>query len=326
MIINIYYLLIKNSRMKKYFILILIIFFSFTQNSIAENKKLIFGSSIANGFLPIIAENEGYFKQVGINVELKRVTTGKIAADALISGDFDACIVIDSNINYLGFSDSSLRVVAELGERLVDTIVFNKNSGIINPIDLKGKKIGYGPGTASHIFLARFLEKNNIPWDSIKPISIQPQAIETAFKNGIIDAVSTFPPWSTNLEISLGENAKSFKNDNTIYPSKLFLATTEKTLNTRKTEIKNLLESFKLASEFYKKNPTKTITYLAKDIGVPEDKVIKVLEPFNYTFKNDPNSILFIYELGQWTKNTHDNFRNLPLPDFKKYFLLDSLN
>lgn len=305
--------------------LLLVLFLILPPTVFADNKKLIFGSSKANGFLPIIALNEGFLKQLGLELELKAVTTGKIAADAVSAGDFDACILIDSSISYLGFSDTNLRIVAELGDRAVDSIVFKNKLNIRVPNDLVGKRIGYTPGSASHIFLARFLDKNSISWSDIKPISVQPQAMNIAFKNGLVDAVSVFPPWSTHIEIDFKDEAGSFESNKSIYPSRLYLASTEKVINSRKNELQLLLNSFKLSHAFYKKNPLKTIQYLSKEFGVPANKVMNITEKYNYDFKNNADSLPFIYELGKWIKESQDSFKNLPLPDYKKYFMFDSL-
>ena len=76
----------------------------------------------------------------------------------------------------------------------------NQSSGIIVPAgssirsvkDLVGKKVAVNAGAKGEYVLLRALELNNIPFDQVTRVPIQPPAAASAFASGELDAWATF--------------------------------------------------------------------------------------------------------------------------------------
>jgi NitT/TauT family transport system substrate-binding protein len=156
---------------------------------LAEEQKLILGSTANLGVLPLVAKHDSIFVKNGIEVDYRKFQTGKMTMDALISGDIEIGTIVDSNVAFIGYSKNPIKVIASLAIKLDDAIWYRSDKQITRPIDLIGKRIGYTPATTSHIFLARFLEANNISWSQITPVVLQPPAMEGALRNEHVDAV-----------------------------------------------------------------------------------------------------------------------------------------
>lgn len=161
---------------------------------VQAQDQLIVGSTTNLGVLPLIAKNENLFSEKELVVEYKKFQTGKMTMDALISGDIEAGTIVDSNVAFINYSKNPIKVIASIATKLDDAIYFNKSKNIFAPKDLVGKRIGFAPATTTHIFLAKFLERNQINWSDIKPVILQAPAMEAALKNGAVDAVSI---WQT---------------------------------------------------------------------------------------------------------------------------------
>ena len=174
-----------------------------TRTVISQEAPITFGSTNNLGILPLIAQNEQLFALNGLSVSYKKFQTGKMIMDALVSGDIDIGTIVESNVGFIGYSGAPIKIIAELGTKLDDTLLFKKEAKISSPKDLIGKKIGYTPATTSHIFLTRFLTKNKIKWSDITPVILQPSAMESALRSGVVDAVSTWAPWTINIKGSL---------------------------------------------------------------------------------------------------------------------------
>ena len=179
----------------------------------STGSEITFGWTTNLGMLPLIAKEEGFFKENNVSVTFKKLQTGKMAMDSIISGEIDFGTIVDSNVSFINYSKNPLKVIAIIGTKEDDTIYFKstvakpdtdknestkteaKDTNIIKtPRDLIGKKIGYVPATTSHIFLARFLDKHQIKWSEIKPVILQPGATVAALEKNRVDAVSIWQP------------------------------------------------------------------------------------------------------------------------------------
>jgi sulfonate transport system substrate-binding protein len=286
----------------------------------AEDLTVRFGSTSNLGILPLIAKHEGIFKSRGLEVDYKKLQTGKITMDALLSGEIDIGTLVDSNIAFINFSKNPLKVIASLATRLDDAIWFNTASDVSKPSDLIKKRIGYVPATTSHVFLARFLRTNGISWSEITPVLLQPPAMEAALRNGAVDAVSIWQPWGTNIRTALGSTVKSFQNSSELYPSKIVLATTDVILNEKPAVISKVIESLTQASETFKKNPRSTYQYLSTEIGVSLIDLPDVLRHFEPGLGPASRAAPLVKEIGSWIKETQRDFIDLPLPHYDEAF------
>ncbi len=286
----------------------------------AQEQPLILGSNINLGLVTLVAKNEGLFPKHGLKVDYRKFQTGKMTMDALIAGEVEVGTLVDSNIAFVNYSDNPIKVIASIGTKLDDAIYFKKHSQITKPADLIGKRIGYAPATSSHIFLARLLERNKIPWADIKPVQLQPQAMEAALRNDSVDAVSIWQPWGNNIENSFRESVSNFSNNKDIYTSTVFLATTEKIIKNKPDALKKLLVSLIDAKERYYNNPQQVHAYLATEIGVSAKQVSTVLSHFSPNIIAGSSALPLIRENGSWIKQTQENFKDQLLPDYTKAF------
>lgn len=136
---------------------------AFSSTSVtAQSEELTLGSTANLGALPLIAINEGLFPSHQLKVNYTHLQTGKMTMDALIGGDIEVGTIVDSNVAFIGYLENPIKVIASLGVKEDDAIYFRPSTGIANPLDLKGKRIGYIPATTSHIMLARFLARTGL--------------------------------------------------------------------------------------------------------------------------------------------------------------------
>ncbi len=289
--------------------------------SLSENpERVILGTNTALGVLPLIAQKEGYFQEQNLVVELKELNVAKIVADSLISGDIEFGTIVDANLAFFGFHPTDLKIVATLGSRLADGIYFKESSGITQPKDLVGKRVGYIPGTVSQIFLYKLLESVGLKWSDVKTIIIQPQSANAAIRNNSLDAVAVWPPFSFQLEQEFKTELKSFMNSQDIYPSRMYLASTEKTLKSRPGISERLLTALKKAEKTYKENPALVAPYISKRIGSEATEVSRVLKGYVYNIEKETQSSSIILDIGTWINKNIEGYKDLTLPDYKVLF------
>jgi len=209
-----------------------------------------------------VADEKGFFSKAGVEVEIKLYPSGLDSLKAMMRGDVQVATVADIAFASTMQEDPSLRVVASIGASSGSQIVTRKDRNIRQPADLKGKKIGYSPGTSSHYFLHSFLLTHHISQKDITPVAIPPARQVEALATGEIDAVSALDVYAYIAQKKLGENAVAWDSQNTLAYQWL-LATRES--ETRSPEaITRLLKAFAMAEEFVVNHGDETRSIIAR--------------------------------------------------------------
>lgn len=159
-----------------------------------------------------VADQKGFYKDEGIEIEIVPGSSDFTAEDQVING----------NANFGHTWYSSLLTYQEGGEDLINVsqiyqksallLVANKDSGITSGKDLKGKKVGNWFGGNEYEIYA-LLGKNG--YDKDKDVSlVQQDFTMDAFKNGEIDAASAMT--YNELGLVVGDDESKVKDYNLI--------------------------------------------------------------------------------------------------------------
>lgn len=156
-------------------------------------------------YLPLtIAENKGYFKQEGLDVEILDFPGGAKALQALLGGSVD--IVSGAYEHTISQQAKGNAIEALVLEGQYPGIVLAlptaKAAAYKSPADLKGMKIGVtAPGSSTNMFVNILLAKAGLPPDSASFIGVGAGAGAVAImKRGEIDALSNLDPVIAQLE------------------------------------------------------------------------------------------------------------------------------
>ncbi len=82
------------------------------------------------GALVYFAEDQGYFKENGLEVTLKGYGSGKACADALIAGEADISTSADNVFVSYSFEHADFRVLGTIATKQVKELVARKDKGI----------------------------------------------------------------------------------------------------------------------------------------------------------------------------------------------------
>lgn len=160
------------------------------------------------GYLPIVAslplytaQENGYFKEWGINIEAIQLQTSNQIIEALIRGDIDIGIGLSSVPVLAAESKDPGKMkifsVSDLTkERPFDYLITNKEE-ITSIKNLEGKKIGVFPGSTAKNFVKRYLQNAGVETTNIKWIDITPPNQLPALYSGSIDALHSYEPITT---------------------------------------------------------------------------------------------------------------------------------
>jgi NitT/TauT family transport system substrate-binding protein len=150
-----------------------------------------------NGMEP--NENSEFYKKYGIKVLIKQMDAVKDTRAGLHSGDLDLvycttdALPVEMGSGSELLQDDVVQIMQVNQSHGADAIVVRK--GIDEVSQLKGKKIAYAVGTASHTLLLNVLETSNLKMNDIDGYQVA-DGVEaaTAFKNGQCDAALVWAP------------------------------------------------------------------------------------------------------------------------------------
>ena len=139
-----------------------------------------------------VAVAKGYFAGEGLDIQPLMHTYGKVALQSVIESKADFATVAETPVMFSVLRGDKIFVLANIEASSVNNaIVARKDAGIAVPGDLKGKRVGFTPGTTSDFFLDSMLTANGLTRKEIQPVALKPEEMQDAMMVKKVDAVST---------------------------------------------------------------------------------------------------------------------------------------
>lgn len=200
-----------------------------------------------------VADEQGFFRDVGVQVEIHLHPSGLDALQSMMRGEAQFATVADIAFASALDQDPMLRVIAAIGATSGSEIVARKDRNIREPADLKGKRIGFSPGTTTPYHLHSFLVTNAISPEEITAVPVPPDRQVEAVVSGEVDAVAAFEVYAFAAHKQLGENAVAWEIQNTLDYQWLLVSRANSSLPP--AAARRLLKGLILAEEFIVNQP-----------------------------------------------------------------------
>ncbi len=156
-------------------------------------------------YLPLtIAEVKGFFKNVGLEVEINDFGGGAKSLQALVGGSVDVVTGAYEHTIRMQAKGQDIRAVVELGRfpGIVLAVKKSLEGKVKSPKDLEGMKVGVtAPGSSTNFFVNYLLAKEGVSPEKVAFIGVGagPTAV-AAMKKGEIDAIANLDPVIAKLE------------------------------------------------------------------------------------------------------------------------------
>jgi NitT/TauT family transport system substrate-binding protein len=238
----------------------------------AADKKLTIGHDLWIGYSGVfIAKEKGYFKEAGLDVELKPFSNPGDTLPALAGGRLDVGLTTLQNLALLNAkSDAQLVTIFLIdSSNGADAIVAKKE--IRSVAELKGKKVGATIGEVNHMLLLAGLEKAGLKESDIVLTNLSADDAGAAFVSGNLDAAVTWEPWVTKATSTGGKVIfSSAEIPDTILDC---VAVPKKAIGSRAAEFKALLAGIDKGVAYLRDHPADAQGIIAKHLNVSADEV-----------------------------------------------------
>lgn len=285
--------------------------------------------TIAVPTLPIftlfyVAHAKNYFTDEGLDITFRKYPYGKVAFDAMISGESDFAASAEIPVMFAAMKGEEILIVAQtMASAKTDAIVARRKSGISSPSDLKGKKIGVPVGTTAEYFLDLFLTVHAIPGETVKTVPMKPDDMDDALKTGRVDAVVIWNPYLSIFAKRYGKEVALFF-DETIYVE-MSLVTGKKAFVTAHPEaVKKILRALIKAEDFVRKNQAESIDIVVEGIKADKEELKDYWPIYKFSVNLDQALLLNLESQGRWAIRNRLSDRK-EIPNFLDLIYLDAL-
>lgn len=151
-----------------------------------------------------IAQDKGFFKEQGIDVELSPFTSANQMMNAVIAGQLDGTGLTNVQValSVEAKDPGKLRFINFLvwsPDSYADYFLTRKGSGIQTVKAVQGKNVGIHPGSAVKAFTTALLKSEGVDVEKTNIVELEPPTMASALIAGRIDALYCMDPVATKL-------------------------------------------------------------------------------------------------------------------------------
>ncbi|WP_157829031.1 ABC transporter substrate-binding protein [Colwellia sp. 75C3] len=214
-----------------------------------------------------LAEKNGYFEQVGLNIELVELGSLSDAQTTYVSGYVDGLTsTLIEVIQAEALGGKPLKVIAFTDYSNGGDVIIGK--GDINDIiSLKGKRVGCEVSSLGLFILQRALVKYGLTLDDVEVVNVEQSDGLNAFKNDLVDAFVSYPPMSLDI-LKHQESQVIFDTSEIPYEVLDTISVSTDILIKAPNFQRKFLQAWKMAIDFTAKYPIKAYEIMAKREGI----------------------------------------------------------
>lgn len=273
----------------------------------------------------LVAEDRQFFAKNGLNLTLYRSTSGAAALNDMLNGKAEMAVSV-SEFPFVGnvFQGSSARAVACMDRAEYIYIVARMDRGIVNPTDLRGKRIGTAAGSIAEFYLGRFLSLQGLGMQDTHYVSVKtPSETSNAIVNGSLDAAVLAQPYANQARDLLGENAVVWPAQNN-QPLYALVVSTDSWIARHPEHITRLLHALAGAEEYTSAHPAEAQAIVQRRLNLDAGYMDTVWQQNQFSLSLDQSLITAMEDEARWMiKNNLTAGRTVP--DFRDYVYKDGL-
>lgn len=237
------------------------------------------GSTISMGYVPwigygswFIAEDQGYFKDAGVTVNMTVFNSDADKNAAFMSGKIDALNVAAHGALQLIEQGADLKIVLlEDVSTTADAIL--ADGGVTSVSDLKGKQVAYEEITTSAILLSYALSQNDMTMDDIEPVPMKASEAGSALIGGRVDAAVTYEPYvseATSQDSGISAVATAGEQPGLISDVLIVQASF---VEQHPDTIEALVQAWQKGIDYYNSSTDEARTIIAEGVGSDPDSL-----------------------------------------------------
>ena len=271
-----------------------------------------------------VALEKGFFSDEGLDVQPLMHSNGKLALQATVEGKADFATVAETPIMFSVLRGERIFVVANIETSTAnDAVVARLDAGIAKPSDLKGKRIGFMPGTTIDFFLDSFLAAQGLTRQDITAVALKSDELQDALLAKKVDAVAAWNYPLTQIKRRLGAQAVTFY-DRQIYTEHFNIAAMQDFVQNNRQTVAAVLRALVRAEDFVASHADEAQGIVAQATKVEKDLVTEVWGAMNYQVRLDQNLTITLEDETRWAMKNKLTEQTV-MPNYVSHIYVDGL-
>lgn len=290
-----------------------------------SSDSVTLGIAPSLNYLAIIAQEQGFFVNEGLDVVVTEFTSGTKARNSLFSREVDVGIVGLGPTAFASMERSDFKIFGSVSTHYdLYKIVARKDSGIQEPTDLIGKRIGTSQASSFHYVFHNFSLGYGFSEDDVELVFASAADQPAALASGEVDAISIREPFISEAIGLLGENSIVFSNPD-LPANTLNLVAMDEFIQENPQVIDKVLRAMISAEEFVANNPSEAINIVAEKLEIPEEELQVSWDNTTLVVSLSQELILELENISQWAIN--QNLTDVTtMPNFLDFVYMNGLD
>jgi NitT/TauT family transport system substrate-binding protein len=240
--------------------------------------------------------------------------------DALVGGQADVATTAISPVISASFQDQPMAILAENARFLEEKLTARVESGITEPADLAGKKIGVTMGSDVHYFLYLYLEYAGLTADDVDMVNLKPPDMVISLVRGDVDAFASWRPQPDNAKAEMGDGAIFLTQpDPPIFESLYLIVGMKELVDANPDAYERFMEAMVMADEFAASNPDETKACVAEVSEVDVDSAESLMAGYAFKIWLDQSMIEGSEKRATFQMENDLAPEGAAMPDFRKF-------
>ncbi|MAM00045.1 MAG: ABC transporter substrate-binding protein [Alteromonadaceae bacterium] len=280
-----------------------------------EKVRLAQNASPISG-ITMVANQQGFMKDHGIDLEVRSFTTGRQCLETVIGGGADIATTAEAPTTAAAMANQPIAFLARTQYSDLKTLT-SADAGIDTLADLRGKRIAFTAGTGAEVYTMKLLEKAGLTKSDVQLINLRPQDMAAALASGSIDAFNIFEPHVANARRVMGDDARLL-NTSGIYAETFNIVLMQDYLESNRETVLNFMQALIEAEQWIKDNREQAISVIAEAAGMPEEDLAAIFDDYIYEVVIDDRTMDILNTHAQWRLESGNHPSGATMPDFSK--------
>jgi NitT/TauT family transport system substrate-binding protein len=272
-----------------------------------------------------IAEIKGYFKEEGIDIELRDFNSGKASLAAMLNKkDVNISTAAQTPVVSNSFNRDDFSIIAAMNFSDNDIkVLARRDRGIKSPSDLKGKKIGITKGSTGHFFIDLFLSYAGIVPSDVETIDIKPDELPQALADGLVDAICTWEPNILNAEKLLGRKALILPSKG-LYRVDFYFVVKKDFIKNNPETLERFLRAVYKGERFIHENNRDAMKIISEWLVVDIKTIAPIWDAFSFQLILDQSILMSLEGEARWAIKQGLTDRK-EIPNYLDFIYMDAL-
>lgn len=272
-----------------------------------------------------VAENKGYFKEEGLDLEIKEFDSGKLSFLAMLDSGVDISTVAPTPIMFNSFKRQDFSIFATFVYSYDDVkVIARKDKGIKTAADLKGKRVGTPAGTTGQFFLSSFLIYKGLNASEIQEVDIAPSDLPGALEKNRVDAIVIWEPHAYNARQLLQDNAIRLPSSEVYKETFNFIAMKDFARDNPEV-LKKFLRAIDKATIFIGEHKFESQAIVAERLKLDKDVMITLWDEFVFQLSLEQSLLMTLEDEARWAI-TNSLTDKTEIPNYLDYVYMDLLH